>query len=405
MSFFVTVARLVFDALPLAVIRSLVFLVIVSFLISRRRAVEKRILGQCRTPFWREVAGSAIAGILAGYLGSFILLFLGISISPDGFIYVLFLALLLTLLDLRYLCLSYAGGLLALVSLATGAPKIHVTGLMALIGVLHVTESVLILLDGDQQALPVYLRRPEGTVGGYLLQRIWPVPLLLLTMIDGTGITGKTYATPGWWPLIAATQAGVPPGVLVGIYIPAAAALGYGDLALTGSPRAKALRTSGLLALYSVTLMALAVAAGRYPALAWAAALFSPAGHELVLYLSRRMELYGKPAFGSHPAGVTILAVMPGSRAAGAGLRAGQVITAVNGRQVRSKGELVAALDEAAVLAEITTLPPAGGPERRHEMRGGANRLGIIPAPDPDEPAQVDVGPWHFLPRQRTIPP
>ena len=405
MTFFGAMAGRVFDYLPYAIAFPWpLLLVFVSLLVARRRAVERRVLGQCQAPFWREVAVEAIGGIAAGFAGSLILLYLGITLSTDGFAYVFFLALFLMLLDLRYLCFAYAGGLLSLFSLITGLPKLHIPSLLALVAVLHITESLLILVDGDRRALPVYLQRPEGTVGGYLLQRVWPMPLICLSMAMAAPHDSVVYLNnPNWWPLIPLEAAKSSVNTLVFLALPAAVALGYGDLAMTTTPRRKALRTAGLLGLYSLALLALAVAAVKLPSFAWVAALFAPLGHELVLFTARRMELRGKPAFAQAGNGVTILAVLPNTGAERAGLRPGRVIVRLDGQPVRNKGEFLARLGESAHPAALVTADPDGLNERDHELRRGGKHLGLVLAPDPDEPAQVKLGPWRFLPTRRGI--
>lgn len=403
MAFFGTMAGRVFDYLPNAIVFPWpLLLLFVTLLVARRRMVERRVLGQCQAPFWREVAVEAIGGIAAGFAGSLILLYLGITLNTDGFAYVFFLALFLMLLDLRYLCFAYAGGLLSLFSLITGLPKLHIPSLLALVAVLHVTESLLILIDGDRRALPIYLRGPEGTVGGYLLQRVWPMPLICLSMAAITPQDSVIYFnSPSWWPLIPLEAAKNSVSNLVFVAIQAAVALGYGDLAMTTTPRRKAVSTAGLLGLYSLALLALAVAAARLPGFAWVAALFSPFGHELVLFAARRMELRGKPAFAQAEDGITILAVLSNTQAERAGLRPGRVIVSLDGRPVRNKAEFLARLGESTHLATLVTRGSDERDEQRHELRREGRPLGLVLAPDPGEPAQVKIGPWRFLPTRR----
>lgn len=403
MSFFTAMLARVFNDLPYAVLFPWpIFLPVVAVLVMRRRGVERRLLGASPVSFWRELAADAIMGIAAGFLSSLLLLCLGITLYPGDFAYVLPAAIFLMLLDLRYLCLAYAGGLLALLALAIGQPKIHIPNLLALVAVLHVTESVLIAANGHGRALPAYFRHPRGTVGGYLLQRIWPMPLLYLTvMATAVPPEGAQYLRhPSWWPLIP-IPADLTAGGVVFFTLPAAVILGYGDLALSATPRAKSLRTAGLLALYSLALLALAAAAAREGSLAWAAAVFAPCGHEAVLFLARRGEIRGRPLFTRRPDGVPILAVIPGTRAAEMGLGPGMLITSVNERPVRTKAEVLSHLTETNILTTIAAAPLKGGREKQYEFRGETARMGLILAPDPDEPAQVDVAPWRFLPGRR----
>ncbi len=398
MTFLGSVIKIVFDALPMAIVFPFPLFLLLMFLIgSRRRLVEQRFLGRYRTSLWREIAGDAIQGIVAGFVVSVLTLYLGITINTDGLTSVFLVSILLMLFDLRFLCLSYGAGIMALISLATGLPKLHIPGLLALVAMLHLAESGLILTGGDQRAVPVYLKRADGTVGGYLLQRLWPMPLLVLSMIVLTTREGLiTIPNPAWWPLIPMNM---PQAVFA--TLPVSAALGYGDLAVTSSPRWKAVRTAGLLAAFSIILLALAAASARFPVFAWPAAFFSPAGHELVLFISRRMELRGRPFHAHSAAGVAILAILPGSRAEQAGLRSGDTIVRLNGHPVLSRAELSARLRDADGGAISLEVVSAGGRERSCEFREEMRQFGIVPAPDPDDQAQVELGPWRFWSRRR----
>ena len=125
---------------------------------------------------------------------------LGISINDLGILYLWVLAVLLMLINPRFLCFSYAGGLLALFSLFTGYPKLNIPALMGLVAVLHLVESALILASGHSGSLPVYVRNRFGrVVGAFNLQKFWPVPLAIIAI----GYIGPQLPRmPGWWPLL-----------------------------------------------------------------------------------------------------------------------------------------------------------------------------------------------------------
>ena len=98
-------------------------------------------------------------------------------LSEAGLWYVWPLALLLMLMHPRYLCFSYAGGIMALSSLLFGWPELNVPAVISLVAVLHMVEAVLIRWHGHLNPSPVYLRTGEGeVVGGLNLQKFWPCP-------------------------------------------------------------------------------------------------------------------------------------------------------------------------------------------------------------------------------------
>ena len=106
------------------------------------------------------------------------------------------------------------------------------------------------------------------------------------------------------------------------------------DFSYTRMPHKKVQLTAGLSFVYSLILLVLAVAADRFVGLAYIAALFSPIGHELVVYLSRHSEVVRNALFSLPRRGVRVLDVLAKSQSFEKGVRAGDVILTVNGVQV-----------------------------------------------------------------------
>src|SRR5699024_2795987 len=109
---------------------------LVVFIVSRQYKkhikMERQMLGMERESILGKTINSTAYGIVGGVIGSIIMIVLGVSIRQEGIIYIWPIAILLFMINVRYLCFSYAGGLLALFSLIFGFPKIDVPGLMAL---------------------------------------------------------------------------------------------------------------------------------------------------------------------------------------------------------------------------------------------------------------------------------
>ncbi|MBE3583494.1 MAG: PDZ domain-containing protein [Limnochordaceae bacterium] len=375
----------------------------------RQAAFVRDMWGQVAFSAWQETLDSLVAGVFGGLLAGLFLIGLGISLSDSGILYLWPLALLLMFFHPRYLCFSYGGGLLALWKLLTGDPaSVHVPALVGLVAVLHGVEAFLIAWMGASKAQPVYVRRPEGkTVGGYLLQRLWPIPTLGISLVwvaqsQLAGLTDalKSVPTPSWWPLLAGSApAGSVLGTATGsagnsfspvlIVLPIVAALGYSDLTITQLPQAKAKRSAQWLGLYSVALLGLALAAqygGTFSTFFSAlAALAMPLGHEAVIYLGqhgevRRTALFAVPE--GDPSPLRIMAVMPGSPAAQLGLQVGDALLRVNGEPVSAADQLRQLLaSSVGLVAEIQR----GDKRVTLEYSGRAFPLGIVLTPSPEE--------------------
>lgn len=304
----------------------------------RMGAIEASLLGIPWTNPWAETLDALGYGIIGGFLASMVFIGLGIPLSETGLWYVWPLALLLMFVNPRFLCFSYAGGLLALSNLIFGWPQLNVSAIMALVAVLHMVEATLIYLGGHRTPSPVYVRSNEGeVVGGLTMQKFWPLPILTLMLIAVTGeIDGADLVSmPDWWPLIKPNQPLVEGTQLVYVLFPMMAALGYGDLCLSRLPWEKARRTALYLAIYSLGLLGLAIGSSHVPVLLWVAALAAPLGHELIVFLGGKSERVHPPMYVSHH-GAMILAVRPGSPAEAMGLVTGDIVVSINDYPVSS---------------------------------------------------------------------
>lgn len=433
-------ARLVGESIP-AFLRQtelLVIVVVVLLLVhmqyKRISDMERRMFGIALGDPVRNTAIGLAYGVLGGLLATFLFVVLGISLVDVGIGYLWVLAIVLMTVHPRFLCFSYAGGLLSASHLLFGWPALNVPAVMGLVAVLHLVESLLIWVHGAKDATPVYVRRQDGrVVGGFALQKFWPMPFIaLIAFMFGQAEIGETtLAMPDWWPLIQPRAPVVAGHAYVYMLFPVIAALGYGDIAITRTSRVKARRTAGYLLVYSVVLMGLALAgsgalagapdatgaagamdaAGRMNAVGawpvaewqwlpvawqWLAALFAIFGHEAVIHLGRRAEERGAPVYDAK-LGAVLLDVVPGSPAAEMGLQTGDIIRKINGYPIRSGQDIRAVLTPWAVdvTIDVDRVEDVGnvGANSRRTVRypGKLPPFGIILAPGPGDPGFMSL--------------
>ena len=385
--------------------------IVLIWLLYRRMQNTREALFGVRDSTLRPVLISLVYGIVGGLVGSVIIVVLGISINDIGILYLWGLALLLMLADPRFLCFSYAGGILALISLLTGYPKLNIPALMGLVAVLHLVESMLILGSGHSDPLPVYVRNRFGrVVGAFNLQKFWPVPLAIVAVTTITQAPAGGIAMPGWWPLLGRMGA-LPATTMFGIFA-VVAALGYGELAITCLPRERVKITALHLAMFSLILLGLAVLAAYIPQTAVLAALFAPLGHEVVIHAGRRSELEGQPRFVPPGRGVMVLDVLKDSPSREAGLRSGDVILRIGDMTVNSRAELASALELSGPSFEVEYRqePAPGHPLKKVRAAvdqdgppGATARFGAITVPEPGDLPTVDfttAGPLQRIVRR-----
>ncbi|HAA90167.1 MAG: PDZ/DHR/GLGF domain-containing protein [Thermoanaerobacterales bacterium 50_218] len=373
--------------------------VILIWLQYQKMQKSKEALFGVRHPVFPVVAAAIGYGIIGGLVGSLLMVFFGVSISGLGIGYLWLLAIFLMLINPRFLCFSYAGGILALFSLITGHPKVDIPSLMGLVAILHLVESVLILISGHIDPLPVYVRNYFGqVVGGFNLQKFWPIPLAVMATFVNLPpeAGGEIIRMPDWWPLIRPWGEWGSAEVIYGIF-PVVAALGYGEVALTRLPREKTRHSALNLSVFSLILLGLAVVASHFPQLAVLPALFSPLGHEAVIYIGRNSELKGPSRFVAPGRGVMVLDVIRGSPADRVRLRPGDVILSIDHFSVNSRVELAQVLALAGSSFELEYVSGQTHLVRLQVYRRSGEPLGVIPVPDPGDPANVDYASGSLL--------
>lgn len=367
---------------PVVDVLYLVVLGLVAGQYLRVQSMEERVYGKVRNRAFGQTLAAIGLGLAGGLVASVLLVMVGVTVSDAGVNYLLPLSLLLFLFSPRFLCFSYSGALVSLSYLLFGWPKVNVQAIMALVACLHAAESLLIRVSGSTCATPLYVPDRDGnTVGGFALQRFWPIPLIVLfmTRVPDVSAMKGLIEMPDWWPLIKAPMtAGI--GTPVFHMMPIVAALGYGDMAISTSPAEKSRETSRRLFLFSLILLGFAVAASRWAAFTWVAALFSPIGHEIVIRAGNRQEADREARYVSGGE-LAVLDVFDGSPACVAGIRREAVIREVGGFPVRSRQDLEEALRTPGNATVVFRNPEDKEFREVLLTRSGTEAVGILPAP------------------------
>ncbi len=287
-----------------------IILLVVLFQYIQTGKMEKGILGSYkRSPFLNTLS-SGLYGLIGGIFGSIIFIYFNVFISQKDFLFIFPLSLILSIIHPRFICFSYAGGIISLSNLILGWPKINVTSIMFIVGVLHLVESLLILLDGTNSKIPIFMEREDHIVGGFAMNRFWPVPFLVF-LNNGTMI----------------------PVTLIAI-------LGYGDISLSRLPEDKAKETSLYLFVFSIILIILSSKSQNNEVYKYLAAIFAPVAHEIIIALGKLREERGRYIFKPSRNGLKILDTLPGSIGEKMGFNSGDIIVSLNGKRIFSKEDI-----------------------------------------------------------------
>lgn len=363
-------------------ITSLMFLLILMLAyaqIKRTGLLEESWLGRRRETVSNQFMNVVLYGMIVGLIASFLIVIIGITLDMNTILFIWPLALFLMLINQRYLCFSYAGGILALISLIFDWPSIDVSAIIALVGILHLMESLLILMDGSRSSLPVIMEHKRfKPIGAFVLNRMWPIPLLMLVVPSTLfQASGGGVAMPDWWPLFQAP--GGEGGLMI---IPLAAVLGYGDIAVTRTPRQRTLDSGLWLGAYSALIITLAILSTQIYWLKYAAAVLMPALHEILIFLGKKSQMEGKPMYGAPWRGLRILDVFPEGVGAVMGLQPGDILLRINNRDINSAEMLSEVLGAAPgfVWLEVSRRKETLTFEHKN-YQNGISTLDILPVP------------------------
>ncbi|HYE81519.1 MAG TPA: PDZ domain-containing protein [Clostridia bacterium] len=373
-----------------------IIVLILIMLYKKNSGIEVRMLGSSYSLF-NKVSSSVLVGLAGGLSGSLLVILMGISIEDytrvgggsltEAITYIWIIAVLLALINPRYLCFSYAGGLIALMNLIFRFPSVNVAGLLALIGVLHLIESFLIWIDGCSYSVPLFLKRKDGkTVGGYIMNKVWPIPLIVFAVMFGNEGNGASFAgiihMPDWWPVLKHYAAEGSSGL---VYIPLVVpvVLGYGDMAISKTPEKRCSSSAVRLGCYSLVLIILSVIASKLRFFAYLAAAFAPIAHEMLILYGAKEEEEGKPCFESDENGLKVLYVKKDSPAGIMHIEPGDAILKINGTDINDEKQLSGFLGSYPVFVWLLIKKKSGKmlTVEYTDYRSGIGSLGALIVP------------------------
>ncbi|HLR21130.1 MAG TPA: hypothetical protein VK087_03915 [Tissierellaceae bacterium] len=204
----------------------------------------------------KATLNSMMFGILGGVIGTVVFIYLEIYIIPKDFIYIFIVAIVLSLIDPRLVCFAYGGSLVVLSNLIIGYPDIDAYKFMIVISVLHLIESLLILINGAGQKKAEVFNINGRLDSGYNFIRFWPLPLVIFI--------GDTIIKP----------------------VTLLAMLNYSDFTISDSPKIKTIKTSIMLFFYSIILFIIT----KIDVHPFLPPIFAILGHEFIMSLNKYKE-------------------------------------------------------------------------------------------------------------------
>jgi len=319
-------------------------------------AMQKMIMGEKLDSPFELTISQIVIGIIAGAVASLMFTYSGLVFEENSNIYLLFMvSLFFMAFKPRFICFSYSGAVLGLASLLfkyaaviLNKPNLDVVNidiltLMTLVGILHIIEGILVMLDGSRGAIPVFTSRNNKIIGGFALKRYWALPislLILLSVATSETMSIQNIISNDWTHLIRGDIAGK---ILKNSVIATIALYGviaYSSVTFTKSKKKKTLVSGVLIIAYGVMLAAVAQLSVFGAGYQLFVLIFAAVAHEGMLRLEKYMELTFKPKFISDEEGIMVLEVVPNSPGFDMGMQSGDLIVELNDKKIESDAEI-----------------------------------------------------------------
>ncbi|TCP69619.1 PDZ domain-containing protein [Baia soyae] len=294
---------------------------------------EYRLYGRTIESPIRLLLRTCFVGIGWGFVASLAWMTFSFDITVQQIVYVWAVCFAVSLFRFRFAGLSYAVGLLSVVSLILAAnPEFHLTAeyeswlepirtfavldWIMIVASAQLIEWALIRLEGNRGMIPIELKQNHGqAVSGYLLSRVWTIFSMVQT-------------SSGWLPLP----------------IP----LSFASNNCTKSLARQQRLTSTYVLMLATLLFVSSWISLQWQPFIWIASVLTLVGHEWIYLSEKYREKRKEPVFVSDERGVKVLAVVPETPAAEMGIRPGYTIQKVNGIRVNTMDDMESALATSA---------------------------------------------------------
>lgn len=336
-------------------------LIVVLYIRNRRTVtMQKMVIGGSMNSTLELTISQIVLGILAGAAGSLILSYLGVVFNNEDTVAIVFaLSIILMLLRSRFVCFSYSAGALAFISViyqilkkhtnydlsVYGFLNIDIEMLVLLVAVMHIVEGILVMVDGDRGAIPIFTKKDNRVIGGFALKRYWAVPIAVMFILSKSAVTGGgiDITTPSFWPIIKSSYLINPATAVIGM-LPFFGMIGHSSITFTKTKRYKAVNSGLYILTYGVLLLLIAQLARFGLAMQLLAAIFMPVAHEVMLKAQIYLEINGKPKYENRDVGLVVLEVKPMSPAYEMGVKSGDVIVEINDEEIITEQDMINSL-------------------------------------------------------------
>lgn len=340
-----------------------------------------------------------VLGIIGGVIASILLGAIGVVFDENSSIVLIFyISLILMIISPRYICFSYSGAILGMISIVIKLLNyfgvsfngqtflmVNVMYLMMFVGIMHIVEGILVIVDGDRGAVPIFAEKDGKILGGYSFKRYWIMPISIFIVLSSNGVrlfnTDIITDMPIWWPIIKAHGNVALAGALGITLLSLFGVIGYSSITFTKSKREKAISSGIHILLFGILLTLVSQIARLGLIGEIIVVIFAPLAHELMLRIQVLKEERKAPKYVSDDKGLIILEVAEGSKFSEFGIKAGSRILDVNNKNFNSEAEIYNIIRENLYNADFSIIDQNGDLKKIKFRHKKGDRLGVVLVP------------------------
>ena len=356
-------------------------------------SIQKMTLGEGLNTPLELTLSQIVLGILAGAIGSIVLSVLGVTFSENSGIEFIFMISILSLFyKKKYISYAYSSAILGVIGISLNIISssigmklflnVDILSLMTFVGVMYILEGLLIIVDGNRGAIPVFTKKEDKIVGGFSFSRYWPIPIaILMIFTNSIADEDSIYSNvASWWPIINNKAVLSLLATAMIASIPLYGIMGYSNVTFTQEKKTKSLRCGSAILVYGISVALVAQLANINIVGQIISIIYTPLAFELIMRYEYRVEKKGQCLYVSDDEGIMVLEVTPNSPAYEVGIKRGDKIIEINGQNIKSEGDIFKAARD-CILKVPMKVKNNSGQVLEYIIQPRNKRLGLLLVP------------------------
>ncbi|MBM7833900.1 PDZ domain-containing protein [Clostridium sardiniense] len=383
----------------------LVILGVMFYLKNKKLAfMQKMVTGESINSPLELTLSQITLGLIGGIFASLMLSILGVVFKENSGIELLFIISIISIFfKTKLTSFAYAGGIIGALSIvvtyfniggdSNSFLKLDISSLIIFIGIIHIIQGFLIMIDGSKGAIPAFSKKNNRLIGGYVLNRSWAIPITLFIALSSnmnSDIINNNISTPGWWPIFSnSSTLNLISTAILGM-IPLFGLVSYNTATFTKTKRGKSISSGIYIVIYGIVISLISIIAEIGLAGKIIAIILVPLLYVAVIRFERMMEDKKEPIFYSDEHSICVLEVVPFSKAYSAGIKVGDRIISIEGKDIESEKQIYQALKDNHFDVEIEIKSKS---ESRKKVRVGKGKgAGMLLVPRfVDEDKKIEI--------------